>query len=84
VRLVALPTDRGVLVVELVGGAPAERAGVRQFDLIVAVDGRPVATPSALRRLLAAAGPSVRLRLLRGGEPLDLRVEVQERPGVPA
>jgi len=84
VRLFALPMDRGVLVTRLLPGAPAERSGLRAFDLIVAIDGRPVATPSAIGHALAVAGPAVRVRVLRGGEPVELRVEVQERPGVAA
>jgi S1-C subfamily serine protease len=80
VRLLGLEADRGVLVTGLVAGAPAERAGLRPWDLIVAVDGQPVATPSALRRALARGGRSVRVRVLRAGEPLEVPVMVEERP----
>jgi S1-C subfamily serine protease len=82
VRLFGLPADRGVLVTGVVPGGPAERAGIRPFDLLVAVDGRAVATPSALRRALAGARGPVRLRLLRGGEPREVPVAVEERPRV--
>ena len=84
VRLFGLPTDRGVLVTGLVPGAPAARAGLRPFDLIVEVAGRAVATPSAIGRALAGAGRNVAVRALRGGEPVDLVVQVEERPGVRA
>jgi S1-C subfamily serine protease len=83
VRLFGLEADRGILVLDVVPGAPAARAGLRPYDLIVAVAGRAVATPSALSRALgAAAGRPVPVRLLRGGEPLEVVVRVEERPGV--
>lgn len=82
VRLFGLAADRGILVTALVPGAPAERAGILPFDLIVAVAGRPVATPSAIRRALTGAGRRVAVRVLRGGEPRDLVVDVREHPSV--
>lgn len=84
VRLFGLSTDRGVLVTGVVPGAPAARAGLRPFDLIVAVAGRSVATPSGIGRALAGAGPHITVRVLRGGEPVELAVQIQERPGVRA
>ncbi len=84
VRLFALPTDRGVLVTGVVPGAPADRAGLRPFDLIISVNGRNVATPSAIGRALAGARRRVEVRVLRGGEPVDVTVDVEERPGVRA
>lgn len=82
VKLFGLPADRGVLVIGVVPGGPADRAGLKPFDLIVALDGRPVSAPSAIRRLLTGAGRTVRVRLLRGGRPLEVPVPVDERPAV--
>ena len=67
-RLFALEAERGVLVTAVGAGTPAARAGIRPLDLLIAVAGRPVTTPSAIRRALAGAGRSVAVRLLRGGE----------------
>jgi serine protease Do len=82
VRLFSLPTDRGVLVLAVVAGGPADRGGLRPFDLIVAIDGQAVATPSAIRRALHAAGPVVQVRLLRGGEVREVAVAVRQRPPI--
>ncbi len=82
VRLFGLPADRGVLVTGVVPGAPAARAGLQPFDLIVAVNGQPVATPSAIRRALAGSAPAVAVRLLRGGQPREVRVAVRQRPPI--
>lgn len=82
VRLFGLKADRGVLVSGIYQGSPAERAGLQPFDLIVAVGGKPTATPSAVRRALSllSSGNAVLVRILRGGEPLDIEVRVTERP----
>jgi S1-C subfamily serine protease len=48
----ALGRTGGVEIAQVVADAPASRAGLRTGDLIVAVDGTPVETMSALQRLL--------------------------------
>ena len=83
-RLLSLEAERGVLVTAVVPDTPAERAGIRPFDLVIAVGDRPVTTPSAIRRALAGAGRSVRVRLLRGGEARTVEIRVARRPGVPS
>jgi predicted metalloprotease with PDZ domain len=50
-------------VVSRVVGSPAERAGIPLDALIVAVDGQPVASPSDLAQLIAAAGPGKEVEL---------------------
>ncbi len=75
----------GVLVLGVVPGSGAARAGLRPArfapdgrlvpgDVIVGLDGRPVETTEDLRAALAErrAGEQVTLALLRGGEPLTL------------
>ena len=55
-------------------GGPAERAGIRVGDVVVAVDGAPVATVDALMRLLSRVGPgaTVKVSVVRGGQRLEL------------
>jgi S1-C subfamily serine protease len=50
----ALGRERGVEVVEVVPGSPADRAGVRAEDLVVAVEDAPVHGVDDLQRLLTA------------------------------
>jgi S1-C subfamily serine protease len=80
-RALELPADRGVLVTEVVPDGPADRGGLRTFDFIVAVNGRPVATPSGIRRALGASD-AAEVEVLRGTERLTRRIRVAERPRV--
>ena len=71
-----------VEVVEVVSGSPAERAGVRAEDLIVAVEGAPVTGVNDLQRLMVAdlIGREVRIAVVRGGRRLELTVVPTELP----
>jgi serine protease Do len=75
-----LGRDRAVEVVEVVDGSPAERAGLRAEDLIVAVDGVPVRGVDDLQRLMGEEriGATVRLDLVRRGEPHEASVRPVE------
>jgi S1-C subfamily serine protease len=61
--------EAGIEVVEVVGGSPAARAGLRPEDLIVAVDGEPMADVGDLQRLMVAdrIGRGVEVELVRDG-----------------
>ncbi|MEK6208131.1 MAG: trypsin-like peptidase domain-containing protein [Chloroflexota bacterium] len=60
----------GIRVLEVVAGGPAQRAGLQVRDLIVTIDGAPIATLSDLQRNLVAdrIGRSVELAYVRFGE----------------
>ena len=72
----ALGRERGVEVVEVVPGSPADRAGVRPEDLVVAVEDAPVRGVDDLQRLLTAdrIDRPVALGVVRAGvqRPLTL------------
>jgi S1-C subfamily serine protease len=69
-------SDSCVEVVEVVPGTPAERAGIRTEDLILAVNGSPVSSIEDLQRVMVAdlIGVRVPVRLLRHGRPLELEL----------
>jgi membrane-associated protease RseP (regulator of RpoE activity) len=69
-----------VLVERVVPGSPADRAGLRTGDVIVALDGR--AAPASLEplSLQLAPGDSVRLRILRSGGTREVTAIADRRP----
>jgi len=80
VRFYNLPQESGVIVSAVTPGSPAQRAGLREGDVIVALDGKPVAGVDDLHRLLTDAhvGLSSSLTVLRWTEKLELQVVPQE------
>ena len=70
----------GVEVVELVPGSPAERAGLRPEDLIVALGGQTVEDVDDLQRLMTSEliGSAVSATVLRQGESIDLELVPEE------
>jgi S1-C subfamily serine protease len=76
----AAGTERGVEVVEIVDGSPAERGGIRPGDVIFEVDGAHVEGAADLQRLMVAEliGAETPLRLVRDGAVRTLRVKPAE------
>jgi S1-C subfamily serine protease len=72
----ALGRAAGVEVVQVVQGSPAARAGLRNEDLIIDVDGVPMEDAGDLQRLMVGEriGRPVTVRAFRGGELLELTV----------
>jgi carboxyl-terminal processing protease len=72
--------DGRVIVVTPIEGSPAAGAGVRSGDVIIAVDGRPVAADrldETINLMRGSAGSSVRLAVGRTGEPEPLLFTLQ-------
>jgi S1-C subfamily serine protease len=81
-RAYGLPIDYGVVVAPQ-PGSPAERAGVKANDIIVAIDGRQIKNISEMRRELFKKKPSdrVRVEILRDNKRLTLTVPLTEFRG---
>ncbi|MEK7223098.1 MAG: Do family serine endopeptidase [Pseudomonadota bacterium] len=81
-RALELDDTRGVVVVGVVRGGPAHRAGLQPGDVIVAIDGKKIA--EAREALIAISnrkpGNRVKLEVLRNGKPLMLEATAIERP----
>ncbi len=69
-----LGRSAGVEIVEVAADSPAEQAGLRVEDLVVELDGAPVASVDDIQRAMteAAIGNSVSMRVLRGGRLITL------------
>ncbi len=72
--------DSGVLVVEVVNGGPADRAGIRSRDVITSVGGQAVNSPAELTAAVQThrTGERVEVRVLRAGTELAFRVTLAE------
>src|SRR5947208_2996202 len=64
VRYYDLPQETGVVVLGTEPNSPAQRAGLREGDIIVALEGQPVAGVDDLHRLLTDARVGVRSQLI--------------------
>lgn len=78
----ALPDGSArVMIVRVDRGSPADRAGVRPFDLLIRLDGAGI-SPEALLELGERLGPGlpVELTVLRGNRERTLRLIAETRP----
>ena len=75
--------EKGALVNGVTDGSPAQSAGMKDGDIVVAVDGKPVEGVSELMLMIGAKAPGtdVNVKLLRDGKEKALSVKLGERPG---
>ncbi|MGN6515072.1 MAG: DegQ family serine endoprotease [Rhizomicrobium sp.] len=73
-----IPSGNGALVADVTDGGPADKAGLKNGDVIVSFDGKAVPDSRALPREVAdtAAGKAVNIDVLRGGKKLTLHAVV--------
>ena len=81
-RQFRLPVDNGIIVLQVVPGSPAARAGLRPEDIIVGIDRVRIDSGGDLRRYLrtARAGQTVTIRYLRGRQERTASVRLIEAP----
>ena len=72
----------GVLVGRVEDGSPAQKAGLKRYDLIVAINGRAVKSAADLQMEIAnsAPGDEVAVTVYRGKEKQAFKVKVTESP----
>ena len=77
-----LDSTDGALVMNVQPGLPADKAGLRNGDIIVGADGRSITSTRELIDYVSSKGPdaTVDLEVLRGGERQKIQVELVERP----
>ncbi len=80
VRFYDLPTEMGAMVLSVEENSPAKRAGLREGDVIVALEGQSVAGVDDLLRMLTdlRVGVSCSLTVVRYTEKLDVRIVPEE------
>jgi S1-C subfamily serine protease len=82
VRFHQLGPETALLVVSMEPGGPAEKAGLREQDLVVAWDGRAIAGIEDLQRALSEAQPGATavVTVIRGTEKVTLNIVPSDRP----
>jgi serine protease Do len=81
-RALNLSVGDGAMVQDVTPRSPAERAGLRPYDVIVQVEGRRVLTNQELIRDISARQPGTmtRLEVVREGRRQTMNVKLAERP----
>jgi serine protease Do len=74
----------GVIVNEVRPGGPAEKAGIKERDIIITIDGRPIKDGDDLVNEIASRRPgsSIRLGYIRDGKQADATVTIGDRDKV--
>jgi S1-C subfamily serine protease len=74
-------TEReGIVIRRVARGSPADQAGLQRFDVITAVDGKPLAGDSDLQRILRdhKPGDTLALSVVRGTQKLTVQLVLGE------
>lgn len=77
-----LPDQMGVIVVEVLNGSPAQKAGIQVNDVIKAVDGNPIYKLDDLRNAIKNknVGDQVSLTIWRNGSTLTISLKLEQMP----
>ena len=77
-----LPEIRGALITEVFRGTPADKAGIKLGDILVAVEGKPVTDSTSMLNLVAALSPGkeATLKVVRSQHEQEIKVVIGRRP----
>ena len=77
-----LPDTHGALVTRVLKGSPADKAGIKEEDFIVEVDGKKVKDVDDLRIKVArlTPGSKVKIKVYRNGKPKIITVKIGTQP----
>jgi serine protease Do len=82
---IGLKTAEGALVSEVHGDTPAAKAGIKNEDVILSLNGQKVADPRELTRMVGSLKPGsdANLKVWRDGKEQDITVKLGTRPDDP-
>jgi serine protease Do len=77
------PDAKDLKVLSVVAGSPAEKAGLKEGDVITMVDGQKIGSSTDLEKVLRGKRPGneIAVVVLRGEETQSLKVTLAKRPG---
>jgi serine protease Do len=84
-KQLGVPGGQGALIDTIMPASPAEKAGLKVEDVVIAIDGKPVSDPSSLRNqtFTLEAGTNVTLKIIRDKAERTIPVAIAEMPGDP-
>jgi serine protease Do len=85
-KALKLSNTSGALVASVVAGGPADQGGIKQGDVIIALEGRPVTDRDELRNRVAQVPPgtTVKVSILRNGRESSASVVLGSQPSAEA
>jgi S1-C subfamily serine protease len=80
-----MPNTDGALIAGVMRGSPADKAGIRPGDVLLAIDGRKVKDAENMLELIAGLEPGQpgRVTLRRDGKEVDVQAMIGKRPKPP-
>ena len=77
-----LGSTQGVLITEVVRNSPADRAGIKAGDILIAIDGKAIDDWNTMLETVANLPPGkiVTAKLMRNGTMAELPVKIGKRP----
>ena len=84
IKALNIKSGNGVYIAQVVQGSPAEAAGLRPQDVVIAVNGKAVNSAGAFIGELAAkkAGETVELRIIRNAQTMNVTVTLAQSPKI--
>ena len=81
-KALLLPQRDGALITSVNDGSPAQKGGLKEEDVVLAIDNEKVGSSTALTRIIALKRPdaTVALSVVRSGKPLEVKVKLGVRP----
>ena len=79
-----LKTASGALIAGILAESPADKAGLRAGDILIAINDRPVINSATMLNLIAALEPNKRatLSIVRAQKKLDIKILIGKRPSL--
>ncbi|NJR74941.1 MAG: trypsin-like serine protease [Scytonema sp. CRU_2_7] len=79
---VRVQADQGILIVRVLPGSPADRAGIRPGDVIQQINNQSVTTANAVQQIIdkSGVGANVQMQLQRNDRTLQVTVQPAPRP----